>query len=197
MEANTLPKNIAATVANLTKKPWTTLAQADAAADFIRELRLEANALGVLTDEELAMKRQIDAKLAAEANARKDANAVEAELKPYFLTFTKDETERVNSTLPVSKHRKFIEGKGWKVQLKDKPGQVVVTNSGEAIKWLETNEPTAVKVVKTVDMSEVGRESVVTKLKKLGAKLAKIGFMVVDTVPDGNSSLKIQDLDIQ
>lgn len=197
MEANTLPKNLAAHVASLTKKPWTTLAQADAAADFIRELRLEAQALGALTDEELAMKRQIDAKLAAEAIARKDANAVEAELKPYFLTFTKDETERVNSTLPVSKHRKFIEGKGWKVQLKDKPGQVVVTNSNEAVKWLETNEPTAVKVVKTVDMSEVGRESVVAKLKKLGAKLAKFGFMVVDTIPDGNSSLKIQDLDIQ
>ena len=197
MEANTLPKNIVATVANLTKKPWTTLAQADAAADFIRELRLEANSLGALTDEELAMKRQIDAKLAAEANARKDANAVEAELKPYFLNFTKDETKRINSKLPVSQHRKFIEGKGWKVQLKDKPGQVVVTNAGEAIKWLETNEPTAVKVVKTVDMSEVGRETVVAKLKKLGAKLAKIGFMVVDTIPDGNSSLKVQDLELQ
>lgn len=197
MEAKTLPKNITATVANLTKKPWTTFEQADAAADFIRELRLEANALGVLTDEELAMKRQIEAKLAAEANARKEANAVEAELKPYFFTFAKDETERNNSNLPVSKHRKFTEGKGWRVQLKDKPGQVIVTNSDEAIKWLETNEPKTVKVAKTVDMSEVGRESVVIKLKKLGAKLAKIGLMVADTVPDGNSSLKIQDLDIQ
>lgn len=197
MEAKTLPKPIAATVASLIKKPWTTLAQADAAADFIRDLRLEADKLGALTEEELGWKRQIDAKLAAEANARKEANAVEAELKPSFLAFTQDETERINASLPVSKHRKFIEGKGWKVQLKDKPGQVVVTNNENAVAWLESNEPTAVRVVKTVDMSEVGRESVVAKLKKLGAKLAKCGFMVVPTVPDGNSSLKIQDLDIQ
>lgn len=197
MDAKTLPKTIATTVTSLTKNPWTTLEQADAAADFIRELRLEANALGALTDEELAMKRQIDAKLAAEAVAVSHAKTVEATLKPYFITFTQDETERVNSSLPVSKHRKYIEGKGWKVQLKDKPGQVLVTNQTDAVKWLETNQPTAVKVVKTVDMSEVANESVLSKLKKLGAKLVKAGFSIVPAVPDGNSSLKIQDLDIQ
>lgn len=196
MEANTLPKNIAATVARLTKNPWT-MAQADAAADYIRELRLEAQDLGVLTEEELTMKRQIDAKLAAESNAMRTAKAVETELKPYFLSFTTDEVEQQNTNLPVSKQRKYIEGKGWKVQLKDKPGQVSVTNNESAIQWLEKNEPTAVKVIKAVDIRELGRESVLAKLKKLGARIAKIGILVVPPIPNGDSSLKIQDLDIQ
>lgn len=198
MEANTLPRNIVADVTKLTKKPWTTMSEADAAADFIRQLRLDAHALGALTDEEIQQKKTIDAKLAAEANALKDAAAVEAELKPVFIAFTQDETERINSTLPVSKQSKNIVGKGWKVQLKDKPGMVTVTNTDNAVAWLEKTEPAAVKVVKTVNMSEVGKQAVIDKLKKLaGAQLAKIGMFFTPTIADGNSNLKVDDLDIQ
>jgi len=197
MEASTLPKNITSTIDKMTKKPWTSIAQADAAADYIRELRTEAKALGELTPEEVEAKKRIDAKLADKTNAMKLANEVEQKFNPFFIKLAQDETTRINATLPVSKHRKFLEGKGWKTQLKDKPGQVSVTSEEDAIEWLEANEPTAVRIVKTVDLSRVASESVVSKLEQLGKKLTKFGFSLIEKLPDGNSTVKIKDFDSQ
>jgi len=149
------------------------------------------------TPEEVEAKKRIDAKLADKTNAMKLANEVEQKFNPFFIKLAQDETTRINATLPVSKHRKFLEGKGWKTQLKDKPGQVSVTSEEDAIEWLEANEPTAVRIVKTVDLSRVASESVVSKLEQLGKKLTKFGFSLIEKLPDGNSTVKIKDFDSQ
>jgi len=197
MEATTLPKNITSNINKMTKKPWTSIEQADAAADLVRELRFEANELAELTPDEIEFKQRIDAKLAAKANAMRVADEALTVLTPYFIKFTQEQTKKTNATLPVSKHRKYLEGKGWKVQLKDKPGMVAVTDKDDAIAWLEDNEPQAVIVQKSIDMSAVGKTDCLDKLKKLGKKIAMFGFNIVDAIPDGNTTVKVKDFDSQ
>jgi hypothetical protein len=195
MEVQNLPKPIQTTLNSLIKKAWTQINQPDQAADFVRQLRLDANALGALTEEEIEWKKKIDEKLARKQEALETAKTVEAELRPMFMAFTKDELETRNAELPVSKQKKFIEGKGWKVQLKDKPESTIVTNNELAVSWFEENEPEALKVVKTIPAGELGKASLRERFKKMGAKLKNIGIMLVPAVPNGDSSLKINDLD--
>ena len=197
METPTLPKNIVTQVAKLTAKPWTTLAQADAAADFVRELRDDAHRLGALTEQELGWKAQIDRRLAEEANAMTNVATVEAELKANFVAFTEAETKRINATLPTSKHRKSLEGKGWKVQLKNKPAFATVLDEDTAVTWLEVNEPTAVKVVKKVIMGQLTQNpTVFARLKAMSQKaLEKIGLGFVDVVQNGSSTVTVTDSD--
>lgn len=171
--------------------------QADAAADLVRELRVEANSFAELTPEEIEVKKRIDAKLAEKANAMKMADEVLTLFTPHFIKFTQDETKKANATLPVSKHRKKLSGKGWNVQLKDKPGQVGITDDEAAITWLEANEPTAVRIKKSVDMSSIAKPDCIDKLKKLGNKIIMFGFNIVAMTPDGNSTVKVQDFDSQ
>lgn len=197
MEANTLPTNIRKDVDKLTKTPWTTVAEADKAADYIRDLRYQAGQLGLLTDEEVAMKRTIDAKLALEANALAEAKVVEAELKPVFIAFTQDETERRNATLPVSKHKKNVTGKGWNCQLKDKPGTLQVSDSELAVKHIEKAEPLAIKIVKTVDVAKIS-QAFIAKLTGMNPnRRSALGFLLTPKIPDGNTTVKIDSLDEQ
>ncbi|MBS1722490.1 MAG: hypothetical protein JSS66_05725 [Armatimonadetes bacterium] len=194
MEA-TLPKPTAKRLGQLTAAPWTTVSQADDAADFVRQLRTDALKLAELDEEEQKVYDAVVEKFAIRDAALRDAASVEAALKPHFVAFVSDETERLNSELPESKHRKNLEGKFWKVQLKDKAATVTVTSTDEAVAWLETTEPTAVKTVKTVISAQLTQNlALFNKLKAMSADaLSKVGIKLQDKVPNGASSLSIED----
>ena len=194
----TLPKPIDNKVEKLINAEWTTK-QADAAADFIRELRYEATKLGQLTAEEAEWKTRIDAKLAAEANALAVAGKAESKIKPTFIAFAQREVAVRNSQLAVSKQTKNLSGKGWTVQLKDKAGTVSVVDNAKAVNWLKKFEPAALKTVVTVIAAQLTQNP---KLKKKidGLKadeLAEKGILVTPVIADGASTVKVEDFDKQ